>query len=234
MRYHILQFVSHMGAYGVKRSFLRRSVVKTYGQNDESWAIDTAKRGHPAGLSFLYELHKNYVFSLCLRMTRQPALAEDLTQDVFLHLGRKIHLYRGAAKFRSWLHRITVNMVAMYFRRHKQVDVSLDNDNTAFVTFALPAPSGGLDLDTRILLTEALSCLPAHRRRVLLLHDLEGYRHKEISTLLGITQGASRCQLHHARLKLRAKLGVKSQAKRIKPMPALMLAGGGQLPQTCN
>lgn len=208
--------------------------MKDYGQKDELWAIDTAKQGKPAGLSFLYELHKNYVFSLCLRMTRQPALAEDLTQDVFLHLGRKIHLYRGAAKFRSWLHRITVNMVAMYFRRHKQVDVSLDNENSTSVVLALPAHSEGVDLDTRISLTEALSSLPAHRRRVLLLHDLEGYRHNEISRLLGITQGASRCQLHHARLKLRAKLGVKPRAKRRIRRPALIFAGSGHQPQPCN
>lgn len=120
---------------GMRKGFVRRSIVKNYGRKNELWAIDTAKQGHPAGLGFLYELHRNYVFGLCLRMTRQPSLAEDLTQDVFLHLGRKIHLYRGAAQFRSWLHRITVNMVAMYFRRHKRVDLSLENESASSIAF---------------------------------------------------------------------------------------------------
>ena len=194
--------------------------MKNYGRKNELWAIDTAKQGHAAGLGFLYELHRNYVFSLCLRMTRQPSLAEDLTQDVFLHLGRKIHLYRGAAQFRIWLHRITVNMVAMYFRRHKRVDLSLENESASSIAFEIPNHPAGLDPDTRIWLGEALSSLPPQRRRVLLLHDLEGYHHKDISQLLGITPGASRCQLHHARVKLRIRLGIKPRAKRMtRPQP---------------
>jgi RNA polymerase sigma-70 factor (ECF subfamily) len=200
--------------------------VNDGGQKDELWAIHIAKQGQVAGLSFLYELHRNYVFHLCLRMTRQTALAEDLTQDVFLHLGRKIHLYKGAAKFRSWLHRITVNMVVMYFRRHKRVDVSLEDENTAFLISALPAHSAGIDPDTSVSLREALSSLPPHRKRVLLLHDLEGYCHKEIARLLGITQGASRCRLHHARLKVRTELGLKPRVQRGRRIPALIPGAG--------
>ena len=203
--------------------------MKNCGQKNELWAIDRAKQGHPAGLGFLYELHKNYVFSLCLRMTRQPSLAEDLTQDVFLHLGRKIHLYRGAARFRSWLHRITVNMVAMYFRRHKRVDISLESESASSIVFEIPIHPAGLDQETRIWLGEALSFLPPQRRRVLLLHDLEGYHHKDISQLLGITPGASRCQLHHARLKLRTRLGIKPRPKRMpRPQPLNMQSSQSQ------
>lgn len=199
-------------------------------QRNELWAINAAKTGHPAGLGVLYEMHKNYVFGLCLRMTRQPALSEDLMQDVFLHIGRKIHLYRGAAQFRSWLHRITVNMVAMYFRRHKQLEVSLEleNENTSSRSFELPSHFEGLDLDNCIWLREALSHLPPQRRRVLLLHDLEGYHHKDISELLGITPGASRCQLYHARVKLRTRLGVKPRAKRMTRSQPLNLKGSPQ------
>jgi len=217
----------------VKREALsRKSMVKdSTGQRNELWAIHAAKHGQPAGLSFLYELHKSYVFGLCLRMTRQQALAEDLTQDVFLHIGRKIHLYKGAAAFRSWLHRVTVNMVAMYFRRHKQNEFSLDNENTASLALDLPGRSSGTDLDSLVCLGEALSCLPPHRRRVLLLHDLEGYRHKEISQLLGITPGASRSRLHHARLKLRTRLGFKPQKKRGARNGITTLHGRPQLPQ---
>ena len=183
------------------------------GRRNELWAIDAAKQGHSAGLGLLYEIHKNYVFRLCLRMTRQPTLAEDLTQDVFLHVGRKIQLFKGAAAFRSWLHRITVNLVVMYFRRHKRVDVSLDDENAPSVAFLLPNHSSGRDLEARIWLGEALSCLPPQSRRVLLLHDIEGYDHKHISHFLGITPGASRSQLYHARLKLRAGLGSASRAR---------------------
>jgi RNA polymerase sigma factor (sigma-70 family) len=149
-------------------------------------------------------------------MTREPALAEDLTQDIFLHLSRKIHLFKGAAAFRTWLHSITVNIVLMYFRHHKRSAVSLDNEKMAPITAGLSDNASGLDIDTRISLGEALLCLPPQRRRVLVLHDMEGYRHKDISQLLGITPGASRCQLHHARSKLRAGLaqGLASPIRR--------------------
>ncbi len=195
-------------------------LLKIPGRRMEMRAIKAAKRGDPAGFQVLYEQYKSYVYSLCLRMTHEPSLAEDLTQDIFLHVWRKISSFKGDALFRTWLYRVTVNMVLLYFRRHKNVNVSLDNETLPSTELKLSESYPQPDLDTQISLRRLLSDLSPRYRSVLMLHDLEGYRHQDISNLLGITSGASRSQLHKARVKLRIALGLKTSAKK---EPALAL-----------
>lgn len=178
------------------------------GREEELRAIKAAKLGQPSGFQTLYELNRAYVYSVCLRMTHEPALSEDLTHDIFLQVLRKISSYKGNARFRTWLHRVTVNTVLVHFRRHKALNISL-NDETLPATEVLMAerrPQS--DPDTDIAIREVISDLSPDNQSVLRLHDVEGYRHQDISALLGITSGASRSQLYKVRVKLRTALGM--------------------------
>jgi RNA polymerase sigma-70 factor (ECF subfamily) len=189
------------------------------GRKKEMLAIKGAQRGDPAGFQHLYEKYKTYVYSLCLRMTHDPSLAEDLTQDIFLHVWRKIASFKGTAMFRTWLYRVSVNMVLLYFRRHKMNTLSLDNDTLTSTEIKIAETAHQPDMEEHISLRRTLCALSPRYRRVLMLHDLHGYRHEDISHLLGITSGASRSQLHKARVKLRIALGVP--AKKVMPVPHL-------------
>lgn len=186
-------------------------------------AIKAAKRGDPSGFQVLYERYKSYVYSLCLRMTHDPALSEDLTQDIFLHVWRKISSFKGNSLFRTWLYRVTINTVLLYFRRQKAGTLSLDNETLPATELEIAETTPQPDLDEQISLHRSLDELSPRYRRVLMLHDVQGYRHEDISHLLGITSGASRSQLHKARVKLRLALGfVRGRAR--KKEDALALA----------
>lgn len=189
---------------------MRKLFMDITARRKETRAIKSAQRGSPAGFQFLYEKYRTYVFSICLRMTRDPALSEDLTQDIFLHVWRKIASYKGESLFRTWLYRVSVNMVLLHFRRHKAVNVSLDNEVLPATELKLAESVPQPDLDEHIALRRVLGQLSPRYRHVLMLHDLQGYRHEDISHLLGITSGASRSQLHKARVKLRIALGPRT------------------------
>lgn len=180
----------------------------------EMQAIRSAQRGDPVGFQHIYEKYKTYVYSLCLRMTHDPSLAEDLMQDIFLHVWRKISSFKGTAMFRTWLYRVSVNMVLLHFRRHKMNTLSLDNDTLPSAEIKIAESTVQPDMEEHISLRRTLGDLAPRYRRVLMLHDLHGYRHEDISHLLGITSGASRSQLHKARVKLRIALGKSPRVKK--------------------
>ena len=180
----------------------------------EMRAIRSAQHGDPAGFQHLYEKYKTYVYSLCLRMTHDPSLSEDLTQDIFLHVWRKISSFKGTAMFRTWLYRVSVNMVLLHFRRHKMNTLSLDNETLASTEIRIAESTLQPDMEEHISLRRTLGDLSPRYRRVLMLHDLHGYRHSDISHLLGITSGASRSQLHKARVKLRIALGTSPRGRK--------------------
>jgi len=156
----------------------------------------------------LYNRYHRRVYSLCLRMTNNVAEAEDLTQEVFIHVYHKIGSFRGESTIMTWLHRVTVNRVLMHFRRNKvRRESSTDDD-------ALPEPklkasetlnSQILEAD-RVALNKAIAQLPPGYRAVFILHDIEGYEHTEIARMNRIAVGTSKSQLHKARLKLRVLL----------------------------
>ena len=157
----------------------------------------------------LYNRYHRRVYSLCLRMTNNVAEAEDLTQEVFIHVYHKIGSFRGESTIMTWLHRVTVNRVLMHFRRNKVRRESLTDDD------ALPEPklkasetlnSQILEAD-RVALNKAIAQLPPGYRAVFILHDIEGYEHTEIARMNKIAVGTSKSQLHKARLKLRELLG---------------------------
>lgn len=163
-----------------------------------------AAAGDSAAFEKLYEQHRRRVYSLCLRMLADVSLAEDLTQEVFLQVFKKIGSFRGDSAFTTWLHRLTVNQVLMHLRRRgvKLEHTSEEGDFTDVVETPLQS-TRRISMVDRLALEKAISELPPGYRTVFVLHDVEGYEHEEISDLLGVTVGTSKSQLHKARMRLR-------------------------------
>jgi RNA polymerase sigma-70 factor (ECF subfamily) len=166
-----------------------------------------------SGFEDLYRKHYRRVYSICLRMTGNMAEAEDLTQEVFIQLHRKIGSFRGEAAFTTWLHRLTVNQVLMHFRK-RSVRSELTTDDGEMPDSIDPETINpeAMPIVDRIGLENAISQLPNGYRTVFVLHDVEGYEHEEIAKLLGCSAGTSKSQLHKARLKLRRLLLQRAKA----------------------
>jgi RNA polymerase sigma-70 factor, ECF subfamily len=175
--------------------------------------IQRAQQGDANAFAELFNAHKALIYSLCLRMTNNRAEAEDLTQDAFLQVFRKLDTFRGASALSTWLYRIAVNTVLMHFRKKSFSKVSLDEPCNKRNGDSKPRRwefgtkdfrlSGCVD---RIALIRAIRELPEGYRTVFLLHEVEGYEHQEIAELLGCSTGNSKSQLHKARLRLRELL----------------------------
>ena len=155
----------------------------------------------------IYRRHHQPVYLLCLRMVRDASQAEDLTQEVFIQLFRKIHTFRNDSLFSTWLYRLTVNQVLMYFRKPivKTERTTDDGEPPIRIANGTENPSR-ISLIDRIALNEAIAQLAPGYRMVLILHDVEGYEHEQIGKMLGCAVGTSKSQLHKARLKLRKLL----------------------------
>ncbi len=169
-----------------------------------------AAAGDSVAFERLYEQHHRRVYSLCLRMLGNSTHAEDLTQEVFLQVYRKLASFRGDSAFTTWLHRLTVNQVLMHFRRRgvKLEHTSEEGDFTNVVDTPLQS-TRRISMVDRLALEKAISQLPPGYRTVFVLHDVEGYEHNEISGLLEVSIGTSKSQLHKARMRLRELLTKK-------------------------
>jgi RNA polymerase sigma-70 factor (ECF subfamily) len=174
--------------------------------------IRLAQQGDAAAFEVIYRLHSSRVYSICLRMLRDPAEAEDLTQESFIQLFRKIHNFRGESAFSTWLHRLTVNLVLMRLRKKKLVSTSLDEITGSDeeddkprneIGAADPRLSGLVD---RVDLQSAVDQLPDGYRQIFILYDVLGFDHTEIAEILGCSIGNSKSQLHKARKRLRELL----------------------------
>ena len=173
----------------------------------ETQLIARAQQGDEEAFAALYEMHKRRVYSLCLRMTGNTAEAEDLAQEAFLQLFRKISTFRGESAFSTWLHRLAVNVVLMRLRRKGLQQISLDEVD-ASQDEPVKRDYGGNDRRLmgsvdRISLSQAIDELPPGYRTVFVLHDIEGYEHNEIAEIMNCSVGNSKSQLHKARMKLR-------------------------------
>jgi RNA polymerase sigma-70 factor, ECF subfamily len=178
----------------------------------EAEAIRRAQAGDSAAFDFVYQLHSRRVYALCLRMVNNPADAEDLMQEAFLQLFRKIGTFRGESAFSTWLHRMTVNVVLMRLRKKSLPTDSLEE------TLDPDAESGGPKRDVgapdlrlsgavdRVNLERSIEQLPPGYRTVFVLHDVQGYEHNEIADIMGCSVGNSKSQLHKARTRLRELL----------------------------
>ncbi len=175
-----------------------------------------AQAGDHQAFAQLYTLHKRRIYSLCLRMVGNVAEAEDLTQEAFLQLHRKIATFRGDSAFSTWLHRLAINVVLMQLRKKGLSLISLDEamepnpEEGPSRSFGAPdlALTGAID---RLVLERAIADLPAGYRLIFILHDMEGFEHNEIASMLDCSIGNSKSQLHKARLKLREALRMQSR-----------------------
>ena len=159
----------------------------------------------------IYRRHYRRVYALSLRMLSDPTMAEDMTQEVFVNLFTKIGSFRGESQFTTWLHRMTVNQVLMYFRKAStRSELTTDEGETPVQIVRGTEDPGRMPVVDRIGLENAIRQLPLGYRTVFVLHDVEGYDHDEIARMLEISQGTSKSQLHKARLKLRGLIRQQS------------------------
>src|ERR1700691_4257645 len=184
----------------------------------EAEAIRLAQQGDAAAFERLYRLHNRRVYSLCLRMVGNTAEAEDLAQEAFLQLYRKIGTFRGESAFSTWLHRLAVHVVLMHLRKKSVPVISLEEttqgaeDDSPRKDFGADdvALAGSID---RLQLQRAVNDLPPGYRTIFVLHDVHGYEHNEIAGLVGCSIGNSKSQLHKARMKLRDLLKMNRAEK---------------------
>lgn len=155
----------------------------------------------------LFKLHHRKVYTVCLRMTGNTSEAEDLSQEVFVQVFRKLDTFRGESAFTTWLHRLTVNHVLMHFRKNRSRKEQLTEDGELPEQVIKPRNAlGSFPILDRLALDEAIVQLAPGYRAVFILHDVEGLEHSEIANILGCSVGTSKSQLHKARMKLRRLL----------------------------
>jgi RNA polymerase sigma-70 factor, ECF subfamily len=202
--------------------------------------IRRAQQGDSDAFATLFNSHKARIYSVCLRMTNNTAEAEDLTQDAFLQVFRKLATFRGDSALSTWLYRIAVNTVLMHFRKKALRQISLDEPYSQDAK-TVRREYGSRDdrlvgCVDRIALARAITELPVGYRTIFLLHEVEGYEHQEIAELLNCSVGNSKSQLHKAKLRIREVLvrtqqqeagstgaarSLRQRGLRERPVPAL-------------
>lgn len=215
-------------------------------REDERSLIQRAQRDDEQAFATLSQLHRKRVYSVCLLMTKDIAEADDLTQEVFLQVFRRVGSFRCDSGFSTWVYRIAVNTVLMNLRRRKTPPVSLDGPVSS-ESPSLRRDIGRTDLRLsgaidRIALRRAMRELPAGCRRIFALHEVEGHQHPEIAKMLDCSVGNSKSQLNKARMKMRGLLFPKrrvlrraeanpvtesSSPEKNNPRPQLSLSYGG-------
>ena len=208
------------------------SEFRDVGEDAEARAVEEAKNGSAEAFEFLYHAHKRRIYSLCLRMTGNPAEAEDLTQEAFLQVFRKIGTFRGDAAFSTWMHRLAVNLVLMKLRKKAVLTTSMEETAESDSGESRKREFGSDDMALvgsvdRVALQRAIESLPTGYRTVFYLHDVEGYEHKEIAKMIGCSVGNSKSQLHKARLKLRGLLQGKEASTDGGRVPGVVRRLGG-------
>ena len=173
----------------------------------QSALIQRARSGDARAFERLYREHVGKVYGLCLRMTRDPALAEDCAQETFVNAWRALDRFEIRSSFSTWLHRIAVN-VALGKRRKispvvaSSADLELEEDAVE-TEWTLETPLEVQEIET------AIGELPEGARDVLVLYAIYGYSHAEAAEMLGLAEGTCKAQLHRARGLLRDRLGVE-------------------------
>jgi RNA polymerase sigma-70 factor, ECF subfamily len=164
--------------------------------------VERCRRGEPGAFEELYGRFSTRVYSVACRMCGSAADGEDLLQEIFLLVHRKIGSFKGEAALSTWIYRLATNACLDFLRsrqhRQHQLTEALDEQ-------AAPKPSGSLRVE-RIDLERAIAQLPAGYRAAFVLHDVEGFGHAEIAEMLGVAEGTSKSQVHKARLRIRELL----------------------------
>ena len=172
---------------------------------NEAELIRNAQNGDGRGFKRLFDENVNRIYAFCLRMSANPQLAEEITQDVFVKAWENLHKFRGESKFTTWLHSIAVNefltqkrIEKRFMQRYTTTDDVLKYDRHG--------EKPEVHFNTNIDIENAISSLPEQAKMVLILHDIEGYKHKEIAEMINIEVGTSKAHLHRARKILREEL----------------------------
>lgn len=176
-----------------------------------------SSKGDMVAFEEVYNRHHRRVYAICLRMMKSTSGAEDLTQDVFIQLHRKIGSFRGDSAFTTWLHRLTVNQVLMHFRKRTvKFEKTTEEGETPVQIVRGSEKPGKMPVVDKIAIQNAIKQLPNGYRNVFLLHDVEGFEHEEVARILGCSVGTSKSQLHKARLKLRKLLKKKAPPRLVR------------------
>jgi RNA polymerase sigma-70 factor (ECF subfamily) len=224
-------YTGEQQAFPEQRNFSERSRSER-ADFPESEAIRRAKRGEAEGFERIYELHCRRVYALCLRMVGNPSEAEDLAQEAFLTVLRKIRTFRGESAFSTWLHRIAVNLALMRLRKKTSPkishEVTSERDGGGLCD-ELSGPdlqlAGSID---RVQLQRAIERLAPCHKAVVELHDIQGYKHKEIAQMMDWSIGNSKAHLHRARTRLRELLQKRLQVIWATPVRATQAALDGR------
>lgn len=167
--------------------------------------VERYRAGDAAAFEELYKRHAGRLFNLTLRMAGSVAVAEELLQEVFLQVHRKLHAFKGESALGTWLYRLAMNHCLDYLRGRDagmtRLTSSLDDEDVAEPSTSVPiGPVARIDLE------RAIAQLSPGCRAAFLLHDVEGFEHREVADILGIAEGTSKSQVHKARMKLRSLL----------------------------
>ena len=167
--------------------------------------VARCRGGDVEAFEAVYRQHSARIFALACRMAGSPDIAEDLLQEIFLQAHRKLGSFKGQATLGTWLYRLAINLCLDFVRsrqaRNGRLTGTLDDDTSSVPTARRDTPVARIDLE------RAIAKLPAGCREAFVLHDVEGFDHREIGTMLGIAEGTSKSQVFKARMKLRAILG---------------------------
>jgi RNA polymerase sigma-70 factor (ECF subfamily) len=167
--------------------------------------VQMAQNGDTDVFKQLFDTNVRRIYAFCLRMAMNRETAEEITQDVFVKAWEKLHTFRGESKFTSWLHSIAVNEFLMRKRSEKRfLQKFMTTDN--IYQFDKHADGSESHYHTNIDLEKAISVLPEQAKAVFVLHDIEGYQHKEIADMMNIEIGTTKAHLHRARKLLREEL----------------------------
>ncbi|HXH69684.1 MAG TPA: RNA polymerase sigma factor [Pyrinomonadaceae bacterium] len=194
-----------------KKEFIKAKQTTNVSSAKDFELTQAAAAGNIVAFEEIYQRHHRRVYSICLRMLQNATEAEDLTQDVFIQLYRKIGSFRGDSAFTTWLHRLTVNQVLMHFRkRNVKFEKTTEEGETPVQVVGGTENPRKMPVVDKIAIENAIAQLPNGYRNVFVLHDVEGYEHEEVAKILGCSVGTSKSQLHKARLKLRKLLQKKA------------------------
>src|SRR6516225_3781956 len=169
----------------------------------EGALVQRACAGDVRAFERLYREHVGRVYGLCVRMTRDPAVAEDCTQETFINAWKALGRFETRSSLATWLHRIAVNVTLARRRKPTVVVEPGDDEEVIESDWTLETPLEVNEIET------AIDRLPEGARDVLVLHAIYGYSHTEAAQMLGVAEGTCKAQLHRARNLLRERLGVE-------------------------
>ncbi len=189
----------------IQRNINGGSLELVNSQDKDFDLIHKARGGSPNAFRELFETHVNRIYAVCLRYSQDPDMADELTQEVFIKAWEKLDTFKFESKFSSWLYSIATNQFLMHKRSEKRFAERIDRLGE-IQTRNNPLLKPSVSNDYSIDVENALAKLPAQARLAFVLHDIEGYKHHEISEIMNIEVGTSKAHLHRARKMLREEL----------------------------